>query len=418
MWSKKNKEKDEKKTVVRASQTQVTQTSQTVTVRTIEQRSQYISVHNNNSGTSSNPSLLSGVSDKSNLLALPNPPRARSSSISNPGFTSDAKPININYQSPYKHNSPVYGGTNIYPPSRALSRPVQNQNNFNRNSPAYNSFFQSSRPQTALPPVLPGTVQETGSKKKKLVVKKTGKFYDAACVIPTYETHSKNRGEVLIINNIMFKDKGYREGAKVDHENLKELFKQMGFKVTFERDLKKSSMESTIKNFSKKSSLKNADIAVVVVMSHGTRNETLGGTEIFGLDEKGILVDDLLDFFNEENCKYLKGKPKIFIFQCCRGDNEQFIESDATRIPSRVPVLADALIAYSTLPGFLSHRDTTSGTWYISTLCDVFSQHAHEYHVEDLLKMVDVQLTTIKGSVRQTTHYENRGFKRCYLHPA
>ncbi|EFA10767.2 caspase-7-like [Tribolium castaneum] len=404
MWSKKNNEKDEK-TVGRTTQTQVTRTSQTVTIRTIAQHSQTISVRNNNGSIQSSTSLLPLNLNSSSHLPLPNA-RARSSSTS---YAVDAKPINVNYRSPYQ----AYSSNNYLPSTLGAS-------NFNRNSPVYSSY-QPPRPQTALPPVLPGTVQpkpETASKDKKLVVKKTGKFYDGACAIPTYATHSKHRGEVLIINNIMFKEKGYRHGAKADHENLKSVFKQMGFKVTFERDLRASSMASAIKSFSQKSSLKTADIAVVVIMSHGTRSETIMDTEVFGLDDKSLLVEDILSHFNEDNCKSMKGKPKIFIFQCCRGDNEQFLQSDAIRTTQKASVLADALIAYSTLPGFVSHRDPQSGTWYISTLCEVFCQHAHEYHVEDLLKMVDVKLTTFaSGRVRQTTHYESRGFKRCYLHP-
>ena len=116
----------------------------------------------------------------------------------------------------------------------------------------------------------------------------------------------------------MFKDKGERHGAKVDHENLEALFKQMGFKVTTERDLKSSGMRSKVRNFSKKSSLKNVDIAIMVVMSHGTKNTTLGGTEVFGLDEQGVNVEELIEIFNETDCKYMANKPKIFIFQCCR----------------------------------------------------------------------------------------------------
>lgn len=44
--------------------------------------------------------------------------------------------------------------------------------------------------------------------------------------------------------------------------------------------------------------------------------------------------------------------------------------------------------------------------------------HAHEVDVENLLKIVDNKLSTLiaQGS-RQTTSFENRGFKTLYLHP-
>lgn len=287
-------------------------------------------------------------------MALPSSDsRFRSLSISSPkpSYSTDARPINLNYQSPYKQNSLVYrqgtptsSATNLY------------QNSLQRNTPAYSSYREPVKSPTKMHPPLKTIVQPIPPSDKKLVVKKTGIFYDHQTPIPTYKTSSKNRGEVLIINNIMFGEKGYRHGAKKDDENLKTVFKQMGFKVTVERDLKTSKMQSTLESFSRKSSLKNVDIAVIVIMSHGTRNETIGGTEVFGLDEKGILVDELMDNFNEERCKNLKDKPKIFIFQCCRGDNEQFIRTDSTRVSPVKPVLANALIAYSTLPGAFSLR--------------------------------------------------------------
>lgn len=46
-------------------------------------------------------------------------------------------------------------------------------------------------------------------------------------------------------------------------------------------------------------------------------------------------------------------------------------------------------------------------------------EHAHDTNVEDLLKMVDSELSrmqTLYGTM-QTSTYENRGFKRCYFHP-
>lgn len=97
---------------------------------------------------------------------------------------------------------------------------------------------------------------------------------------------------------------------------------------------------------------------------------------------------------------------------------------------------ADMLIAYSTVPGkfqlfhtslnytdlslgFVSHRDPQTGTWYIQTICEVFMEHAHDTDVESMLKMVDAKLAKLvaNSNSRQTTSYENRGFKNCYLHP-
>lgn len=49
---------------------------------------------------------------------------------------------------------------------------------------------------------------------------------------------------------------------------------------------------------------------------------------------------------------------------------------------------ADTLIAYATLPGYVSYRDMYNGSWFIQILCEVFMNFACELHVQDLFLMV------------------------------
>lgn len=75
-------------------------------------------------------------------------------------------------------------------------------------------------------------------------------------------------------------------------------------------------------------------MSIVILMSHGSnmkrdikvpgKNESFdmkmtgGYTEVIGTDGVGIGVEDIVNLFTVENCPAMKGKPKIFIFQCCR----------------------------------------------------------------------------------------------------
>lgn len=49
----------------------------------------------------------------------------------------------------------------------------------------------------------------------------------------------------------------------------------------------------------------------------------------------------------------------------------------------------DTLIAYATLPGYVSYRDKFNGSWFIQLLCEVFMNYACEKHVQDLFVMVE-----------------------------
>lgn len=50
---------------------------------------------------------------------------------------------------------------------------------------------------------------------------------------------------------------------------------------------------------------------------------------------------------------------------------------------------SDTIIAYATLPGYVSYRDKHNGSWFIQILCEVFMNYAHEKHVQDLFTMVN-----------------------------
>ena len=67
-------------------------------------------------------------------------------------------------------------------------------------------------------------------------------------------------------------------------------------------------------------------------------------------------------------------------------DHDSQAESDSleptyTYIPSH----ADFLIAYSTVPGFYSWRNTTQGSWFIQAFCHVIQREAHS---RDLLSIL------------------------------
>ncbi|GJQ75906.1 cysteine-type endopeptidase [Trypoxylus dichotomus] len=256
-----------------------------------------------------------------------------------------------------------------------------------------------------------------GDMDKKLVIKvtKSKQFLPVEVdKIPTYDTKSKyNRGKVLIINNINFSKDKFRAGAQVDHKNITNLFKEMGFTVQDHQNKSKQNIEKIIKEYCNHSSLKYADINVTVIMSHGNGVDT--NTYIETIDNDVISTEWIVNEFSNTKCKYLANKPKLFFFQCCRGEGRD-VQTDAVPFQA-ARTGADMLLAFATIPGFVSHRDPKLGTWYIQAICKIFMEHAHDTDVENLLKIVDENLAQNYTSHRQTSSYENRGFKRCYLNP-
>lgn len=69
--------------------------------------------------------------------------------------------------------------------------------------------------------------------------------------------------------------------------------------------------------------LRRVDSAFIIISAHGDGKHGRQETEIQGTDcqlpnYETVFCTDIIDYFTAEQCSYLMGKPKIFIFQTCR----------------------------------------------------------------------------------------------------
>ena len=69
-----------------------------------------------------------------------------------------------------------------------------------------------------------------------------------------------------------------------------------------------------LKDFSKDKRHKNGNSCIVVIMAHGDEDVVcdINGDDVF-------INHEIKPLFNGENAKDLVGKPKLFIYQACRG---------------------------------------------------------------------------------------------------
>ena len=84
------------------------------------------------------------------------------------------------------------------------------------------------------------------------------------------------------------------------------------------------------------------------------------------------------------------------------------------------PTWEDMVIAYSTMPGYQSHREHDKGTWFIQSLVEVFQNHVADYELLDLLRMTSQRLSQFESDqlLKQTCNIEMRGlYKRLYFNP-
>ncbi|XP_054166853.1 caspase-like isoform X2 [Oppia nitens] len=205
-----------------------------------------------------------------------------------------------------------------------------------------------------------------------------------------YNMKHRSRGKCIIINNRTFD--GYtrlpeRRGTEMDGKALYGTFRSLNFEVNIYNDPMAKEIITILENVSKDNHSHN-DCIVVCILTHGEQGI------LWARDEK-YCTDSVFNFFKGDQCPTLAGKPKMFFIQACQGDRLDAgvalqKGSDVTDSGNdfyRIPNYADFLIAYSTVPGYYSWRNTTQGSWFIQALTQVLGKYASNM---DLLTMMTI----------------------------
>ena len=248
----------------------------------------------------------------------------------------------------------------------------------------------------------------------------------------------KVRGQCLIIDNEKFINDvlPFREGSMIDSNNLDMLFEQLGFKVTVRRNLIYPDMMKTLSSFAESPDHGPGQMCVIIILSHGGEGGLINSS-----DGKSVPTEYVLRRFNNEGCPALKGKPKFFIFQACRGDDVDYgtiprletqqsmscaVDARAYRVPDGVTTIAkdptweDMVILFATVPGYVANRNLYRGTWLIECLCYVFMNQACEMDLREMLDEVARRLRSYESEngSKQSCSYENRHFyNKLYFNP-
>lgn len=215
-------------------------------------------------------------------------------------------------------------------------------------------------------------------------------------IAPTdrYATHYKmnhqRRGVAIVFNHELFSIGNLkpRSGTNIDCENLKNTLKILGFEVQVYHNYTSKDITNVLHDAAN-SDYSSDDCLIVSVLSHGE----LGMLYAY---DCAYRADSIWTHFTSDKCPSLAGKPKMFFIQACQGDKldpgvmlkertETDHGSDGT---FRIPSYADFLIAYSTIPGFYSWRNTTRGSWFMQALCAELKENGTRYDLLTLLTFV------------------------------
>uniref|UniRef100_A0A8D8PZ91 Caspase-1 n=2 Tax=Cacopsylla melanoneura TaxID=428564 RepID=A0A8D8PZ91_9HEMI len=202
-----------------------------------------------------------------------------------------------------------------------------------------------------------------------------------------YRMNHAHRGLALIFNHEFFDSQHLRPraGTMADWENLHNTLHNLGFEVITHhnaifKEITNGIDEAASRDFT------NVDCFIMAVLSHGENG-------ILHAKDTAYKPENLWAKFTADKCITLAGKPKLFFIQACQGDGLDSGVTLRTQVdgPSdtfRIPSHADFLIAYSTIPGFYSWRNTQKGSWFIQALCAELQLHAYSKNLLSILTSV------------------------------
>ncbi|XP_070560676.1 caspase-3-like [Ptychodera flava] len=254
-----------------------------------------------------------------------------------------------------------------------------------------------------------------------------------------YRMKSKPRGLAFILNNKVFTNgMKRREGSDIDCKNLQHVFKELGFENHVKNDLTGKEILLQLDKFAQIDH-SNYDCCIISILTHGIQGS------VYGTDGELIKIEDITSKFNGTNCPGLLRKPKLFFLQACRGEsfdrgtsvdamdaartipipgvgsaNEERMqvdeavaemtpeqeeelakkmlevelrdEVDAFASKQTVPNEGDMLLAYATVPGYVSWRNSERGSWFIQAITEVFLAKAATEDVLSMLTMVNAKV--------------------------
>ncbi|KAK3735756.1 hypothetical protein QZH41_008915 [Actinostola sp. cb2023] len=252
-------------------------------------------------------------------------------------------------------------------------------------------------------------------------------------ISPLYRPHSLNlvykmtsspRGLAVIVNMNKFNPDpkkqvckeeklDEREGSDVDVSGLVELFEGLDFVTETLIDKTQQQLDDELLRISK-NKFEPYDCFVLCIMSHGK------GSYFYCSDGGKMEVSDVRKKFDNAHCESLCGKPKLFFIQACRGKSTDFgrtvsdapsennenenAESQADRPTFNLKRKthkgpstsenADILLAYSSVEGYTSYRNTGSGSRFIRSLVQIFQDYAGIEDVQGMLTRVINQVNS------------------------
>jgi hypothetical protein len=208
-----------------------------------------------------------------------------------------------------------------------------------------------------------------------------------------YSLDFKFTGLAVMINNYKFTNERLNFPDQIAHKDSEnfETLKKFNFNTNYYLNQKKFQIDHLIQYYA---SFDYSDYACLFfcMSSHG-KQHTIMSSDCSDMD----IYEDIIELFNQ--VESLKNKPKIFIFDCCRG-RETMYKGDVgdVDINQNKPMrkekewkfadLSNFFFAYSTVINFVSELSLRRGSHFISAFFEVLDAHGNTEDWDELQRKV------------------------------
>eukprot|EP00479_Gromia_sphaerica_P006540 TRINITY_DN1890_c0_g1_i1.p1 TRINITY_DN1890_c0_g1~~TRINITY_DN1890_c0_g1_i1.p1 ORF type:complete len:216 (-),score=38.05 TRINITY_DN1890_c0_g1_i1:241-840(-) len=189
----------------------------------------------------------------------------------------------------------------------------------------------------------------------------SGQFY-----YPKHDT----AGNALVIGNGNYGD--VQKSCTRDADAMVNILKKIGFDVIYLQNVSSGEILETTRKL-RLMDHSEASSFLMYFSGHGSKNVIYGNGS-----EDAVEIIEIVEMFQPDRCKSLSGKPKIFLWDCCRGElkSKAFESEDSDFL---APSFCDFVYGYSTA---LNHQA------YIGSLGDTDGLSIWTYFLQKHLKNI------------------------------
>lgn len=221
-------------------------------------------------------------------------------------------------------------------------------------------------------------------------------------------------------------EKWNRDGHECDVAAINAVWRKMGFRIE-EKIENKTALETRRQCKAIAANINpNDDAFVAYIMSHGDEGV------VKDIEKEDLKLNQIVNYFSNDQCPGLRLKPKVFFIQACRGDQglDGGVNIGKVHLPTdsgfsqkphhttKIPTHSDMIVCFSTSYGWESVRRST-GSDFVQTSLRLLSHKAFDMDLVSIMQETRKRVTA-KGDGEtwiQCPTEETTLHKKVYLNP-